>query len=901
MMPFAAGQLVFLHPIVLAGLLALPLLWFLLRVFPPVPRMIHLPSAWLLDGLVPEEQTTSKTPWWILLLRTILAALIIIAMAEPVINPAAALNMRGPVRIVMENGWASAQTWSLQRDAAQQILDRAARDKRAVYILPTAADAGQNEPVQQGPMTAAQAETVLRGLKPRPWPSDYAAIIPMLEKNKIRDGVHSFWISHGLDDGRGIDLAKMLQNQGGLSFMEPSAAQRPLLLIPRNRAGQNLNVAINASKGTTDQMPVSIEAIGADGRVIDRRDHKLNINDLPAEITFDLPDTLRGQITQIRLAGRTGAGGIVMMDDVFSRRTIGLVSDKDEGQSSPLTEAGFYLTRALEPTGDVITGTIDELLERKNLPAMILPDIGTLPPETLEALEKWTRRGGLLIRFAGPNMSEAENFLTPTPLRRGERALDGSLTWEKPKGLAPFPSTSPLYGLPVPPDLDVRQQILAEPVADMDRRTWASLSDGTPLITASPLDKGLIILVHTTATPLWSNLALSGLYVEMLQRFVALAGSSDPMAISDGVLHPIQVLDGYGAIQQPDSTVQPIDATTFDKQMPDPDHPPGLYGRSGLRKVLNLGDRIKTVNVFPPLPAGVERMDFTGRGETNAMPFCLLAAFVLFLIDWAVMIVIQAYGTGRLRLGFTTLAIAVLLASTTPGMAQGTTASADMVQYASAIHLAYVKSNNPEVDSTTRRGLETLVKVLNDRTSVEPAGVVGVDPEHDELSFFPLIYWPVTIQQTALSQTALQNIQFYLDHGGTILFDTRDNGVGGTTRNAITLRNLTAGLDVAPLVIAPRDHVLTKSFYLLKTFPGRYDNANLWVEEQSASGRDGVSSVLVGGNDWASAWAGISPPEGSQDQEMALRFGVNMMMYALTGNYKADQVHVPHILQRLGQ
>ncbi|MDB5491427.1 MAG: N-terminal double-transrane domain protein, partial [Micavibrio sp.] len=95
--------------------------------------------------------------------------------------------------------------------------------------------------------------------------------------------------------------------------------------------------------------------------------------------------------------------------------------------------------------------------------------------------------------------------------------------------------------------------------------------------------------------------------------------------------------------------------------------------------------------------------------------------------------------------------------------------------------------------------------------------------------------------------------------------------------------------------------VLTKSFYLLRSFPGRYDNNALWVEEASASGRDGVSSVLVGGNDWASAWAGVSPPEGSNQQEIALRFGVNLVMYTLTGNYKADQVHVPYILERLGQ
>ena len=82
----------------------------------------------------------------------------------------------------------------------------------------------------------------------------------------------------------------------------------------------------------------------------------------------------------------------------------------------------------------------------------------------------------------------------------------------------------------------------------------------------------------------------------------------------------------------------------------------------------------------------------------------------------------------------------------------------------------------------------------------------------------------------------------------------------------------------------------------------------MW-ENQSGSTNDGVSSIVVGSNDWASAWA-VDPqgrymaspvPGGNQQREMAYRFGVNLVMYAFTGNYKADQVHIPAILERLGQ
>ena len=74
-------------------------------------------------------------------------------------------------------------------------------------------------------------------------------------------------------------------------------------------------------------------------------------------------------------------------------------------------------------------------------------------------------------------------------------------------------------------------------------------------------------------------------------------------------------------------------------------------------------------------------------------------------------------------------------------------------------------------------------------------------------------------------------------------------------------------------------------------------------------GNDRVSSLVIGGNDWAAAWATdemhkplvLPTPGGARQRELAYRFGINLVMYALTGNYKSDQVHIPAILERLGQ
>jgi hypothetical protein len=241
--------------------------------------------------------------------------------------------------------------------------------------------------------------------------------------------------------------------------------------------------------------------------------------------------------------------------------------------------------------------------------------------------------------------------------------------------------------------------------------------------------------------------------------------------------------------------------------------------------------------------------------------------------------------------------------------------------------LAYVITGNAEVDAISKAGLSGLTLFLAQRTALEPGDPIGLDIARDELVFYPLIYWPIVPGVPRPSEAALKRIDAYMKDGGTVLFDTRDAvvapaGQGGETRSPgmLELRKILSSLDIPELEPVPRDHVLTKTFYLLRDFPGRFDSGQLWVEalpsdnEQEASGRparggDGVSSIIITSNDFAGAWA--TRPDGQpvlpmvdgqpRQRELAFRAGVNIVMYTLTGNYKADQVHVPALLERLGQ
>lgn len=903
----ALGNLAFLNPWALAALAALPGLYYLLRIMPPAPRLVRFPAARFLEGLEPESKTPSHTPWWILLLRMLAAALLLLALARPVLGPSAPVGGSGPLRIIIDNGWGSAQNWDSLAGEAEERIAQAGRQRRNVILLAAVPDGAGHTPEARA-MTATEALSVLKGLKPRPWEADLDALAAFLEKdlnNKNFRGT-TLWLSDGLQKPGTDRLANILASGGTLILKKPEDRNLPFLLKSSKNLRPEPSVRLEAPPGSGGGMQTAIQLLGERGQILDERRAVFPAKGQPAEIMFDdLPESLRTQAASFRIAGMKGAQAVYMMDVAGGPKTVGIVASAETAQTRLLAEDSFYLRKALEPYASLATGTLDEIMAR-NPSMIILPDIGAMPNEQLNALDEWVRSGGLLLRFAGPNMTReaASVALTPAPLRANARNLQGSLSWDKPLRLSPFENDSPFYGLGIPPDVTVSEQILPE-ISDMAAaQTWASLEDGTPLVTAAPLDAGLLVMVHTTASPAWSNLSLSGLYVDMLKRLLKLSGQAGGVqSLRGGMAQPVKVLDGFGNLQPPGAHVRSIDAAAFDDTQPGPEHPPGLYGRGGLQRALNLGDRLDTPSIIKK-PDGVSTLEtLGGTKEKDLMPALLSAAMILLLADALIMIALSS--SLKLRPFFRMAGAAVLLFFTFT--ASGARAQDDAA-YAGGLYLAYIKTGDPALDEQSRKGLAALSTVLGARTSAEPQGVAALDPARDDLSFFPLIYWPLSADQKALPEAAMENLQSYLDHGGTILIDTRDGDPGGGP-GASALRIALAGLNIPPLAPIPKDHVLTRSFYLLKNFPGRHDGP-LWVEQQSASGRDGVSSVIIGGNDWAGAWAEINPAArlpfrfgspGQKAQETSLRAGVNIAVYALTGNYKADQVHVPYILQRLGR
>jgi hypothetical protein len=905
----ALGSLAFASPWLLAALAALPVIWWLLRVTPPAPRRIAFPAIRLLLGLTPREETPARTPWWLILLRTVLAALVIVALAHPVLNPQSRLAGAGPVALVIDDGWAAARDWSRRQAMAADILAEAEREDRQI-ILVTTAPLASDEPAQAlQPVRAADARAAVQALQPKPWPADRVTALKRLEAMPLPQGAATVWIGDGIEEGGGAALAAYLAGRGNLRFIAASEADTPRLLAAGTAAGEvaakDLSVVVR-SLPASGPRPLTVRASGEDGALLAREAATIAPGDASTLVRLPLPTELRNRVARVEIEGEDSAGAVLLADERWRRRPVGIAAAANTA-GQPLLSENYYLERALGPFTEVRRGRASDLLKRE-IAVLVYADAGPDSPAEEEGIKKWVEAGGLLLRFAGTRLAEQSDHLLPVRLRRGGRTLGGALSWDKPAKLAPFAADTPFAGLAVPADVTVSRQVLAEPDIDLASKTWARLADGTPLVTAEKRGEGWVVLVHTTANAEWSNLALSGLFVEMLRRVVAM--SQGVTAGGEGALPPLETLDGFGRLQHAPPTAKPIAAKEIGTTTPSPRHPPGFYGTTDSRRALNLSDGVTELKPIGQLPQGVARETFAKSAETDIRPPLLVAAFILALLDLVIAYALR----GLLRRRPVGVAAGLLLAL----MAGAPAARADdafVVKATSQLRLAYIRTGSQAVDAESRAGMLGLADTLNRRTAVETAEPLAVDLEADDLIFFPLLYWPVTAEQPTPSPRAAERINRYLETGGTILFDTRDAGAetpgpfGNGAASQSRLRQLAAGVKIPPLVPVPPDHVLTKSFYLLHEFPGRWNTGQVWVEPVEDRVNDGVASVIVGSNDWAGAWAIDGQgrpaypvvPGGEPQREMAMRFGVNLVMYVLTGNYKTDQVHVPAILERLGQ
>src|SRR5687767_3597318 len=398
------GSLTFAAPWLLAALVSLPILWWLLRLTPPSPRQISFPAIRLLFLLRPKEETPHRTPWWLILLRLIIAALVIAGLAQPLWNANFGFPRSGPVMIVLDDGWAAAHGWEQRKEAASALIDRAERNGRQVIIATTAPRASDSG-FGLTPMPAATAMTHLAAMEPSPWPVDRTAAATRIDNADLPRDLNIFWLSDGLAGQKpGTDTAfsDALWEHGALDVMSLKL-DLPLMLLPPERDADGLWARVTRAQIGVEQ-PVSLRALDRDGRTLGLSQGSFRPNESVARIKLDLPVELANRASRIILENGTTAGAVTLLDDGGGRKPIGLVTDNPALSRQPMLGDIYFVERALAPNHEVRADRLQTLLKQE-LAVIVVTDNTVFGEGDREALRKWMERGGMVVRFAGEKLA----------------------------------------------------------------------------------------------------------------------------------------------------------------------------------------------------------------------------------------------------------------------------------------------------------------------------------------------------------------------------------------------------------------------------------------------------------------------------------------------------------------
>ena len=904
------SALSFTSPLILGALALLPAIWWLLRATPPAPKEENFPAFIILRKLTNSDETPARTPWWLLLMRIALAALIIIALAGPILNAPPKTPGSGPILLVVDDTYSAAHHWRTRKDAMLTATAEAEQANRTVFLLTTA----ENDEGAPTPMTGTEARKAVEEIIPKPYVADRVTAVERTAALSDDQLFDIRWLADGAAGPGDQALADALAARGDLALFIDERSPKPVLR-PAGGTDQQFRIERLSAAGEWEGQLV---ATAQDGRELARIGAFIADGETAAEIGVELPLALRNEVASVRIENSSSAGAVQLIDARDRRPLIGLVTETARPGDRLLSGAHF-IREALDPHAELIEGSISEAFDA-GVSVIVLDDIGAFRASEVEKIERWVEKGGVLIRFSGPILAETAQDnnppLLPVMLRGGGRAFGGALTWETPQSIDDFPDESPFAGLVAPADVKVRRQVLAEPGGETTLRTWARLQDGTPLVTGERVGDGAIALFHITATPQWSDLPISGLFVDMLRRVVFLStlGPESAEADPDREFQPLRLLDGFGRFRRP-TDADPALSTEELLNAAGPKRSPGFYGSPDAPLALNV---MRGDTIYAPLAVkGAPINPYTAAPPQQLAPPLLSAALALLLIDALAALMLA----GKLplpRVQSTTAAIvlaAIIIQPHNHSLAQPLDPEIDASTSDAALltRLAYVKTGDPSLDRLSAQALAGLSRELYRRTALEPGPAAAVNLDTDDLSVYPFLYWPIAAGAEAPSDAALANIENFMRFGGLILFDTRDDerSLGSqSTAEGQALQRVLSQLNIPPLKPVDSEHVLARSFYLLPGgLDGRVNNNPVWVAADTSGANDGVTPIIIGGRDWAGAWAVDQfgrpvrpvPASNPRAREMAYRAGVNIVMVAFTGNYKSDQVHTPVLLERLGR
>ncbi len=890
----------FYNAYALFGLVLTPIIWVIVKSFPPIPKSYNFSSFFLLEKIDLDSSKNDKTPLWLVIFRMLFFILIVFFFSKPFIKNTNPIETEKYEKylIIADLGWSMAKEWSDFKESVLEIGKEAEKRKKKILLLHTNLESFQDIKVFE---TSDSLNYYLETLSPLPMQFKTSSLQKITKDKSIFEDCKIFFISSKFDfenSSEHFNNYKFIRdNSNDYFFINPIDS---ILIIDSLKINQDkieCKISRLGKNNFEQDFFLNIETINSE--IIYNNTHKIDKNKKNKVIDLSFPIEIINQIKSIKIVGQNHAGAKYYFDDFSKKKKIAILTDDQSYKESPLLSPTYYIKKSLDTRHFVKVLEIEDTIE-KTYSTIIIPENVKITNKLDQNLNKWLFDGGTLIRFAGEGLAGKISSLLPYQEAFSSiRYIDGQLTINNKLFISDFDKESIFYDIKIPRDITIYKQLIFDSNAEK-ANILAKLSDNTPLISMKKFGKGEIILFHIGANNDWSNLPMSSLFPDMINRILLFSKNYTSSNLKNLSLN--KEIDGFGNLV---SAKKILTMDSFDNLVnikPSLKSPPGQYENNEISIALNLSTNINYSNIENNYSGVISNYSFKNAKDLSGA--ILKIILTMFIIDIIITIMIKnkisiftIFSSNNNLLLFILFFLTFIQVD---------------IARTNDTYLAYIKINNTEVDKISANGLETLRNLLKTRTSISPKGVIGIDIKNNDIFSYPFIYWPLTKNLLNIGNIETKKIKNYLNNGGIILFD-----IIGFTRQNLNLkdkkfqdiRNFLYEIGADELTIIPREHTLTKSFYLLNKFPGKWDNKILFIENSNLEYKDGVSSIILGFNDWAKAWAldnnnvALFPvvPGGERQRELAYRFGINIAMYALTGNYKSDQIHSKSILNRLSK
>ncbi len=631
----------FASPWMLATLPPALLIGFMLmRSIERRPKEVSFPAMFILEMLDDTERDPDRMPWWQQMINYGAISAAVMGAAGPTWNAPDTFSAEGPVILAVDNGWDSSDNWDDVMQKARDVVKQAYNEKREIILVQMAAPENAQGYSISSPMDALIALQSLENVEPMPWMVDYTALSEGV--NAMENGQYggAFWLGSGLAHDGVQEFVAELQSKAPLYYFENDSESLPVVLDGAEFDKGDYRLSIQRPYDS-DALDIRVAGYAQDGTMLAAYDYHFSEGQRKIDVQFDVPElsssqSISSEIFRFSVEGEKNAAAHIIVDDQWKPRSVGLVVQNRAESESLLSESRFIKT-ALASHAETILGGVEELVESGDVSVLVVPDAVTISGVAATKIKDWVEQGGTLVRFAGPNMARdahTNDPLLPLDLRQGVRGFSRDVSGMAAAGvkgrIGGFDDQSPLRGIARDSDIQIEKQVMVQPGPDVEDKVWATLDDGTPLISADKRGEGQVVLFHTTANTAWGDLSLSDNFVDMLVGIVASAKSiqnEDDLDISD--MSPMLTMDGFGVLGTPPGYAQNLQSLPCEVSSV---NPPGLYGGSLSALACNLSTSLDDLQITGDLDDNVQREFYAVANDGYDLKGAAWSAFLILML-----------------------------------------------------------------------------------------------------------------------------------------------------------------------------------------------------------------------------------------------------------------------------